>query len=74
MKLRIHREAVDICRGVDTYALRAVAYDSEESPAPHGKLVWRSSNPRIVAVHPEKGVLDAREAGIARFLSRTTQV
>lgn len=62
--LSIHRDRLEICRGV-TYHLRAVAYDSAKLPVPPGKLVWKSNNPAVVSVHPEKGTVQARSVGLA---------
>ena len=62
--LKIHRDTLAICKGV-RYQLRAMGYDEDDKPVPPGKLTWRSQNPGVAAVHPEKGVLEAKAAGLA---------
>jgi hypothetical protein len=61
--LKIHRENLDICVGVN-YPLRAVAYDAKGIPVPPGRTVWRSQHPAVASVHPEKGIVEARSAGL----------
>jgi hypothetical protein len=61
--LKIHRETLNICKSV-SYPLRAVAYDAAHNPTLPGKLVWKSQNPGIVSVHPEKGNLEAKSVGM----------
>jgi hypothetical protein len=61
--LKIHREALNICKGV-SYPLRAVAYDAARKPTLPGKLVWRSQDPAIVSVHPDRGVTEAKSVGM----------
>jgi hypothetical protein len=62
--LSIHRDRLEICRGV-SYQLRAVAYDSGKLPVPPGKLVWKSNNPAVVSVSPEGGMIQAKSLGLA---------
>ena len=65
--LAIQRQKIIICQGV-SYPLRAVAYDATKRPVPPGKLVWRSSNPPVASAHPDKGILDAKSAGLATVI------
>lgn len=62
--LQIHRQSLDICKGV-TYQLRAVAYDAEKMPTSPGKITWRSQNPAVVSIHPERGEIRAEAPGLA---------
>ena len=62
--LKIHREALAICKGV-RYQLRAIGYDEADKPVPPGKLTWRSQNPAVATVHPDSGVLDPKAPGLA---------
>jgi len=69
--LSIHRENVQICRGV-VYQLRAVAYDSQGSPVPPGEVTWKSDNPAVAHVNADNGRLEARGVGLTT-VSATTE-
>ena len=64
VRLAIHRKNLDICKGV-SYELRVVAYDAADRPGPPGKLVWKSQNPGVVAVHSDYGMIQAKSVGLA---------
>lgn len=68
VKLAIHRRKLEICRGV-SYQLRVVAYDAANRPVSPGKVVWKSHNSAVVAVHPENGTLQTRAVGLATVIA-----
>ncbi len=70
VKLKIHREKLQICKGV-TYELRAIGYDANDLPVPPGKLVWTSTNSAAASIHPEKGILEAKAPGIGSVSVRS---
>ncbi|OGP54663.1 MAG: hypothetical protein A2162_04075 [Deltaproteobacteria bacterium RBG_13_52_11b] len=63
VKVAIHRNSLDICRGV-SYELRALAFDETGRPVPPGKVVWRSQNPPVVSVNPDSGIIQAKAVGL----------
>jgi len=70
VKVAIHRKNLDICRGV-SYELRALAFDVAGRPIPPGRVVWRSQNPSIVAVHPDSGIIQAKAVGLTTITVST---
>lgn len=64
VKLVIHRKSLEMCRGV-SYELRALAFDAAGRAVPPGKVIWKSSNPAVVTVHPENGTIQAKSVGAA---------
>ena len=64
-ELKIHRQQLDVCLGVNSYTLRAVAYDAEGKPVPPGKVVWRANDPSIVKVNPQTGSLEPVSMGVS---------
>jgi hypothetical protein len=69
--VRIHRDKLDICLGVNSYELRAVAYDAANKPVPTGKVNWKSNDPSIVAIDPQTGRVDPRRVGVSTIVVRT---
>jgi len=63
VKIAIHRNILNICRGV-TYELRALAFGASGRPVPPGKIIWKSQNPSIVKVDPDNGIINAKEEGL----------
>ena len=71
VKVRIHRDKLDICLGVKSYELRAVAYDAAGKPVPPGKLSWHANNPSIVSVDAQTGRLEPRSVGVSTITVKT---
>ena len=63
--LKVHKQALDICFGVNSYDLRAVAYDADNTPVPPGKVSWHSNDSAILNVNPQTGRLEPRSVGLA---------
>lgn len=69
VKLTIHRSRLEMCKGV-TYELRPVAADAEGRPVPAGRVVWKSENPSVASVHPERGIVESRASGLTTISLR----
>lgn len=69
--LKIHRDKLDICLGVASYDLRAVAYDASKRPVPAGKVTWKSNDPSIIAIDPQTGRVDPRRVGVSTIVVRS---
>ena len=66
--LKVHRDKLDICLGVNSYQLRAVAYDAAGRPVPPGKVTWQSNNPSIVAVNAQTGQVQPKSVGVSTIV------
>lgn len=69
--VKIHRDKLDICLGVTSYELRAVAYDAANKPVPAGRVTWKSNDPSIVAIDTQTGRVDPRKVGVSTIVVRT---
>jgi hypothetical protein len=69
--VKVHRDKLDICLGVTSYELRAVAYDATGKPVPPGKVIWKSNDPSIVAVDSQTGKVEPRSVGVSTIIVKT---
>jgi hypothetical protein len=69
--VKIHRDKLDICLGVKSYELRAVAYDATGKPVPPGKVTWKSNDPSIVAIDSQTGKVEPRSTGVSTIVVKS---
>lgn len=66
--ISIHCSTLKTCTGVP-YELRAIGRDASGKAVPAGKAAWKSSNPKVIEVHPDTGRARGKTPGLATIVA-----